>query len=40
MRSVLRPSRAIVASWLLAALFALVGVTTVFAGGGSGPYPH
>lgn len=40
MRLRLRPSRAIVASWLLAALFALATAATVFAGGGSGPYPH
>jgi hypothetical protein len=40
MRFSLRPSRAIVASWLLAALAVLATAATVFAGGDTGPYPH
>lgn len=40
MRSLLRPSRAIVASWLLAVVLALATAATVFAGGDSGPFPH
>jgi uncharacterized membrane protein YdfJ with MMPL/SSD domain len=40
MRFSLRPSRAIVASWLLAALVALATAATVFAGGDTGPIPH
>ncbi|HEY7937895.1 MAG TPA: hypothetical protein VID26_12305 [Candidatus Limnocylindrales bacterium] len=40
MRFSLRPSRAVVASWLLAALIALATAATVFAGGDTGPFPH
>jgi hypothetical protein len=40
MRDRIRSSRAIVASWLLAALLALATAATVFAGGDTGPYPH
>jgi hypothetical protein len=40
MRFSLRPSRVIVASWLLAALVALATAATVFAGGDTGPFPH
>lgn len=40
MRSRLRPSRAVVASWLFAALLVLATAATVFAGGDTGPIPH